>query len=184
MKNTSEIDKREVRQIRKDLEKLGYSTRRQPGSGNRDIDLQHDVFWKDSPVGALHIEDKYRTECRWKVLLNWKQGAEILTVRSARDERYCFMTWKLFLELIGQNEGRERDSSVDFTSFPHDDESVAPQPVSEVADSAGINKDEWLAERKRPSRSWNEVIQERINAPQSLLTGKTGKPPPKKRGWK
>lgn len=130
MKNTSRIGKREEKQIVKDLEAKGYSARRQPGSGNRAFDLQHDVWWRDSPAGALHIEDKYRDECRWKTLEKWKEGADILTVRQARGERMAFLSWKLLLELIGQNGGRE--------ALPCAEKPRPPRPVSEVADSAGI----------------------------------------------
>ena len=100
-KNTAAIGKREERAIVKDLEKLGYRCRRQPGSGNRAVDLQHDVLWHDSPAGKLHIEDKYREKSQWQRLENYRAGADILTVREARGERMAFLSWNLLLELVG-----------------------------------------------------------------------------------
>lgn len=107
-KNTAQIGKREERQIVKDLEALGYKARRQPGSGNRAVDLQHDVLWQDSPAGKLHIEDKYRRDSQWKTLESYRAGADILTVRcdgrvAGQDgERMAFLPWKLLLELVGE----------------------------------------------------------------------------------
>ena len=106
-KNTSRIGKDDERQIVKDLEKRGYKVRRQPGSGNRAVDLQHDVFWYDSPAGALHIESKYREACQWKVLEKWRAGADILTVRcdarrsGQEGQRMAFLSWDLLLALVG-----------------------------------------------------------------------------------
>ena len=115
-KNTAAIGKREERQIVKDLQALGYDCRRQPGSGNRAVDLQHDVLWLDSPAGKLHIESKYRTESSWKVLERWRSGADVLIVRCNATERneqgqfergkdgeaMAFLPWKLLLELVGR----------------------------------------------------------------------------------
>ena len=103
--------RREESQIKKDLQKLGYQVRKQPGSGNRDITLQHDIWWGDSPQGALLIEDKYRTENGWKTLEKWKQGADILTMRCAGGERMAFLSWDLLLRLVG--EAAERCSMAD-----------------------------------------------------------------------
>ena len=112
-KNTSQIGKREERQIVKDLEKLGYRCRRQPGSGNRAVDLQHDVLWHDSPAGKLHIEDKYREKSQWQRLENYRAGADILTVRAARGPRMAFLEWDLLLRLIGNSEERGPASLLD-----------------------------------------------------------------------
>ena len=111
-KNTAAIGKREERQIVKDLQALGYDCRRQPGSGNRAVDLQHDIVWKDSPAGKLHIEDKYRDKSQWQRLEAYRAGADILTVRchagrtGQNGERMAFLSWKLLLELVGQAKGR------------------------------------------------------------------------------
>lgn len=106
-KNNARIGKDDERQIVKDLEARGYRARRQPGSGNRAVDLQHDVLWHDSPAGKLHIEGKYREACQWKVLEKWRAGADILTVRcdgrrAGQDgQRMAFLSWDLLLELVG-----------------------------------------------------------------------------------
>ncbi len=100
-KNNAECGKREERSIVKDLESKGYSARRQPGSGNRAVDLQHDIVWKDSPIGKLHIEAKYRDKSQWRTLEGWQAGADILTVRAARGERMAFLSWDLLLQLVG-----------------------------------------------------------------------------------
>ncbi len=103
---------KEEKQIVSDLKQLGYSARRQPGSGNKAIDLQDDVVWRDSPAGHLQIEAKWRDECRWKTLEGWRAGADILTVRchagrtGQNGERMAFLSWKLLLELVGQAKGR------------------------------------------------------------------------------
>ena len=105
-KNTARIGKREEREIVKDLERRGYTCRRQPGSGNRAVDLQHDVVWQ-SPIGTLHIEDKYREKSQWQRLEGYRAGADILTLRcdarhAGQDgKRMVFMSWELFLGLIG-----------------------------------------------------------------------------------
>ena len=116
-KNTAAIGKREERQIVKDLQKLGYDCRRQPGSGNRAVDLQHDVLWKDSPAGKLHIEDKFREKSQWQRLEGYRAGADILTVRAARGPRMAFLEWDLLLRLVG-NAG-DRD---ELTRFLNSDE--------------------------------------------------------------
>ena len=128
-KNTAQIGKREEREIVKDLEARGYRARRQPGSGNRAVDLQHDVLWQDSPAGKLHIEDKFRRNSQWKTLEGYRAGADILTVRcdgrvAGQDgERMAFLPWKLLLELVGE----------------------APDPVY-------LHKGEWPKGQKIPSR--------------------------------
>ncbi len=114
-KNTSRIGKREEREIVKDLERRGYSVRRQPGSGNRAFDLQHDVVWRDSPLGTLHIEDKYREKSQWQRLEGYRGGADILTLRcddrhaNQSGERMAFLPWKLLLDLIGDADERAND---------------------------------------------------------------------------
>ena len=100
-KNNAECGKREERAIVKDLESKGYSARRQPGSGNRAVDLQHDIVWRDSPIGKLHIEAKFRDKSQWRTLEGWQAGADILTVRAARGERMVFMSWDLLMQLVG-----------------------------------------------------------------------------------
>jgi hypothetical protein len=106
-KNTSRIGKADERMIVKDLEALGYRARRQPGSGNRAVDLQHDVVFLDSPAGKLHIEGKYRKDCAWKTIEAWRSGADILCLRcDARQsgqegQRMAYLPWSLLLRLIG-----------------------------------------------------------------------------------
>ncbi len=116
-KNTAAIGKREERAIVKDLQALGYDCRRQPGSGNRAVDLQHDVCWFDSPAGKLHIEDKYRDKSQWQRLEAYRAGADILTVRchagrtGQNGERMAFLPWSLLLELVGRPESRDMTNS-------------------------------------------------------------------------
>lgn len=111
-KNTAQIGKADERMIVKDLERLGYRARRQPGSGNRAVDLQGDVVWLDSPMGRIGIEAKYRQDCAWKTLETWRAGQDILTVRcdarkgDQNGQRMVFMSWELFLELVGENARR------------------------------------------------------------------------------
>lgn len=106
-KNTSRIGKDDERMILKDLESKGYRARRQPGSGNRAVDLQDDIVWFDSPAGKLQIEAKYRDKCQWKTLAGWKSGADILTVRchanrsGQEGQRMAFLSWDLLLTLVG-----------------------------------------------------------------------------------
>ena len=112
-KNTAECGKREERAIVKDLTARGYRARRQPGSGNVDPTLPHDVVWEDSPIGKLLIESKWRSSCGWKTLLKWMEGAPILTLKcgagqnqhvttvNADSDRYVFMKWDTLLALIG-----------------------------------------------------------------------------------
>ena len=104
-KNTARIGKDDEREIVKDLEKRGYRARRQPGSGNRAVDLQHDIVW-ESPAGRLHIESKWRKESQWKTLENYRAGADILTLKcdgrmQQHSQRMIFMSWELFLDLVG-----------------------------------------------------------------------------------
>ena len=107
-KNTSRIGKDDEREIVKDLEKRGYRARRQPGSGNRAVDLQGDVVWLDSPVGRLTIEAKYREICAWKTLDKWRAGQDVLSLRCddrRKDQdgtRLAVMPWELFLDLVGE----------------------------------------------------------------------------------
>ena len=98
---------KEEKEIVRGLEKLGYSARRQPGSGNRAVDLQHDCVWRDSPAGKLHIEAKYRETCLWKKMETWRAGADILTVREARGKRMAFLEWDLLLQLVGEANANE-----------------------------------------------------------------------------
>lgn len=107
MKNQVAMSKREERSIVRDLTDKGYSARRQPGSGNRAVDLQHDICWRDSPIGTVLIEDKYRDKNQWKTLDGWRQGADILTVRCARGERMAFLPWETLLALLPQGEAEE-----------------------------------------------------------------------------
>ncbi len=105
-KNTAECGKRDERELVKDLTARGYSARRQPGSGNVDPTLPHDVVWEDSPIGKLLIECKWRATCGWRTLLKWMEGAPILTLkcdgrRGQDSERYVFMRWDTFMALVG-----------------------------------------------------------------------------------
>ena len=106
-KNTARIGKDDEREIVKDLEKRGYQARRQPGSGNRAVDLQGDVVWLNSPVGRLTIEAKYREICAWKTLDKWRAGQDVLSLRCddrRKDQdgtRLVVMSWELFLDLVG-----------------------------------------------------------------------------------
>ena len=108
-KNTADVGRRDERQVIKDLEKRGYNARRQPGSGNRAVDLQHDIVW-ESPLGRLHIESKYRRDSQWKMLENYRAGADILTLRCHKQvtgqngQRMVFMSWELFLDLVGEHQ--------------------------------------------------------------------------------
>ena len=107
-KNTSRIGKDDEREIVKDLEKRGYRARRQPGSGNRAVDLQHDIVW-ESPAGRLHIESKWRKESQWKTLEGYRAGADILTLKcdgrmQQHSQRMVFMSWELFLDLVGEHQ--------------------------------------------------------------------------------
>ncbi len=89
------------------LERLGYRTRQQPGSGNKDITLQNDVVWHDSPIGHLEIECKWREKSLWKSLLKWMGGADILTLKcheNRKDQdgrRYAVLRWDTFMALVG-----------------------------------------------------------------------------------
>ncbi len=118
-KNTSRIGKDDERPVVKDLEKRGYKARRQPGSGNRAVDLQHDILWFDSPAGKLHIECKYREDCKWKVLEKWRAGADILTVRcdarksGQEGQRMAFLSWDLLLALVGDAAVRDDLSALE-----------------------------------------------------------------------
>ncbi len=105
-KNTAECGKRDERDLVKDLKARGYSARRQPGSGNVDPTLPHDVVWEDSPIGRLLIECKWRATCGWRQLLTWMEGAPILTVtcdkrRDQDGDRYVFMKFDTFMALVG-----------------------------------------------------------------------------------
>ncbi len=118
-KNTSRIGKDDERMIVNDLEKRGYKARRQPGSGNRAVDLQHDCVWFDSPAGKLHIESKYREDCKWKALEGWRAGADILTVRcdarksGQEGQRMAFLSWDLLLALVGDAAVRDDLSALE-----------------------------------------------------------------------
>lgn len=107
-KNTAQIGKADERMIVKDLEALGYRARRQPGSGNRAVDLQGDVVWLDSPVGRIGIEAKYRQDCAWKTLETWRAGQDMLTLRcdarrgDQNGKRMVYMEWDLFLQFAGE----------------------------------------------------------------------------------
>ena len=115
-KNTAECGKRDERELVKDLTARGYSARRQPGSGNVDPTLPHDVVWEDSPIGRILIECKWRATCGWRTLIKWMEGAPILSVKaigSVQDaktgrmvsnpegDRYVFMRWDTFMALVG-----------------------------------------------------------------------------------
>ena len=143
-KNTARIGKDDEREIVKDLEKRGYRARRQPGSGNRAVDLQHDVVWQDSPVGRLHIESKYRRDSQWKRLETYRAGADILTLRcdqrlNGQDgQRMVFMSWELFLDLVGHAQG-----DGEFTMAWHHTEApvLIPKKPNRKIQSRGFSKD-------------------------------------------
>jgi len=117
-KNTAACGKRDERELVKDLKARGYEARRQPGSGNVDPTLPHDVVWTDSPIGKLLIECKWRTTCGWRTLLTWMEGAPILTVKCSQaganqhkvsgdeTDRYVFMKWDTFMSLVGDAAAR------------------------------------------------------------------------------
>lgn len=111
-KNNAQCGKREERAIVKALEAYGWKARRQPGSGNVDPTLPHDVVWEDSPIGRLLIESKWRATCGWRTLLRWMDGAPILIVKSGavnqhnvsdpETQRYVFMKLDTFLACVGE----------------------------------------------------------------------------------
>ncbi len=105
-KNNAECGKRDERELVKELKARGYSARRQPGSGNVDPTLPHDVVWEDSPIGRLLIECKWRATCGWRQLLAWKDGAPILSLkcddrRNQDSERYVILRFDTFMSLVG-----------------------------------------------------------------------------------
>ncbi len=113
-KNTAECGKRDERELVGDLKSRGYSASRQPGSGNVDPTLPHDVVWEDSPIGRLLIECKWRATCGWRTLLTWMEGAPILTVscdgrRDQDSDRYVFMKWDTFMALVGSAADRSEN---------------------------------------------------------------------------
>lgn len=157
-KNTARIGKDDERQIVKDLEKLGYAARRQPGSGNRAVDLQHDVLWLDSPAGKLHIEGKYRSECAWKVLEKWRAGADILTVRcdarksGQEGQRMAYLPWDLLLRLVGEAATRDDLSALEGIGVEF--ESIADEAnasISEMIDTVQTTRDRIQAAHKNPA---------------------------------
>ena len=123
MKNTSRKAREEESAIVKALVARGYRARRQPGSGNRAIDLQHDVLWHDSPAGKLHIEDKYRAKSLWKSLEKWRGGADILTLREAGGQRMAFLPLDLLLGLVGPADEQYGVR----VALPNGSETVAPE---------------------------------------------------------
>ena len=108
-KNTVEVGKRLERAVVKVLEALGYWARRQPGSGNRAVDLQHDVVWQDSPIGRLHLECKFKSKSTWKTCENDRDGADILVMREARGAAKDYMDFDLFLQLVGSAADRSEN---------------------------------------------------------------------------
>lgn len=150
-KNTSRIGKREEREIVKDLEARGYRCRRQPGSGNRDFTLQHDVWW-ESPIGAIHIEDKYREKSQWQRLEGYRGGAEILTLRcdgrhaDQNGERMVFMPWSTFLTLMGDAQERMGEEAPE----PRDGRQVWERGLGKPKIPQRANP--WPKGRKIPSR--------------------------------
>lgn len=120
-KNNAECGKREERAIVKALQNRGYKARRQPGSGNVDPTLPHDVVWENSPIGKLLIESKWRATCGWRTLLKWMEGAPILVVKGGavnqhslsdpESERYVFMKFDTFMDLVGGAD--ERNPMID-----------------------------------------------------------------------
>ena len=92
---------KEEKEVVLDLIKLGYRARRQPGSGNKAVDLQHDCVWHDSPIGKLHIECKFKSKATWKTCENDRDGADILTMRESHGKRMVYMDWATFLQLVG-----------------------------------------------------------------------------------
>ncbi|MGI9490461.1 MAG: hypothetical protein ACR2RF_32130 [Geminicoccaceae bacterium] len=110
-KNTAECGKRDERALVKDLTALGYRARRQPGSGNVDPTLPHDVVWEDSPIGRVLIECKWRATCGWRTLLTWMEGAPILTLscdgrRDQDSDRYVFIKFDTFMAMVGDAAAR------------------------------------------------------------------------------
>lgn len=158
-KNNSECGKREEREVVKDLETAGYRARRQPGSGNRAVDLQHDVLWHDSPAGKLHIECKYRDQTQWARLQNYRDGADILTLRCHANrkgqdgERMAFLSWDLLLRLVGEAAVRDDMSAL---------ENIEPMSASPALNEGMAYVGDW-AKRAR-------IQSAHQNPPQKPLT--------------
>lgn len=125
-KNNADCGKREERAIVRALEARGYKARRQPGSGNIDPTLPHDVVWEDSPIGRVLIESKWRATCGWRTLLKWMEGAPMLILKGGATnqhdmadpeaQRYVFMKFDTFMAMVG--EAAERCSMVDLEGIP------------------------------------------------------------------
>ena len=142
-KNTAECGKRDERDLVKDLKTRGYEARRQPGSGNVDPTLPHDVVWEDSPIGRLLIECKWRTDCGWRTLLRWMEGAPILTLKcnavlSQDSDRYVFMKWDTFMALVGSAADRS-EIAADLPSVEPDKPWITEAQIPFPESMAGEN---------------------------------------------
>lgn len=172
--------------IAKRLTELGCAHRRdlrQPYSGGHHLDFPDDIEAM-LPDGRFTIECKRHKGTKghvWTTGDRWigydprtgQTGADMLVVQADhhwnqdRPQPMVYMPWGFFARLVSlAHGGRDVGENV-----PH-----PPQPVSEGADSAGtLMPVSEIAVMEAEGR--------RINAPQSLLTGKTGKPKPKPNKW-
>ncbi len=132
---------KEEKEVVVDLIKLGYRARRQPGSGNRAVDLQHDCVWHDSPIGRLHIECKFKGKATWKTCENDRAGADILTMRESHGKRMVYMDWTTFLQLVG--------SAADRSETAADLPSVEPKPWLTETEQGFVAMQRTAAQRAR-----------------------------------
>ncbi len=170
-KNTAECGKRDERELVKALKDRGYAARRQPGSGNVDPTLPHDVVWEDSPIGRLLIECKWRASCGWRQLLTWMEGAPILTVtcdkrRDQDGERYVFMKFDTFMALVG--------SAADRSEIAADLPSVEP-------DKPWINEAKVATEIAAANSREMTRLREELDATRARIQSAHKNPPQRKR---
>ncbi len=148
---------KEQRAVEKSLNDLGYRTRQQPGSGNRDITLQNDVVWHDSPIGHLELECKWREASLWKSLLKWMGGADLLTLKcheNRKDQdgrRYVVLRWDTFLALVGSAADRS-EIAADLPSVEPDKPWLTECLSWEKAEDMARRNNELLEEDDRRAR--------------------------------
>ncbi len=145
---------KEQKDVEKTLNRLGYRTRQQPGSGNKDITLQNDVVWHDSPIGHLEIECKWREKSLWKSLLKWMGSADLLTLKcheNRKDQdgrRYVVLRWDTFLALVG--DAAQRAEAADLgAQIATPDKPWLTEPETPAADAILAQISEIEARRKR-----------------------------------
>ncbi len=146
-KNRARKGREEETQIVKDIAARGYKVRRQPGSGNRAVDLQHDVVWFDSPVGKLHLESKYKVNPTWKTCENDRDGADILLMRSRNGRRKAYLDWDLLLALVGDAAVRDDLSALE--AMDKRPWSETPKAEAVVAEMASMMAEDIAARRQR-----------------------------------